>query len=112
MRPRVPMCVGIALALSEIPVPLFEQHQLEQRVHKRGGELEVQFLYWHTPRVLPVRYGGQLILARWGVTRAEKSVLPCTGWTWQTTVESGFWAEAGAEPVVIPASLAVEKGIW
>src|SRR5262245_49424512 len=106
------MCAGIALALSEIPVPLFEQYGLERRVHNRGGELEVQFLYWHAPRVLPVRHGDQMFLARWGVTRAERSELPCTGWTWQATVESGYWAEAGAEPVVIPATLGVEKGIW
>jgi hypothetical protein len=47
-----------------------------------------------------------------GVSRRDRSALPCTGWTWQATVESGYWAEAGAEPVVIPGTLGVEKGIW
>src|SRR5262245_36009361 len=106
------MCVGIALALSEIPVTVFEERQLEKRVHDRGGEPEVQFLYWHAERVLPVRHAGRLILAQWGMRRGVRSALPVTGWTWQATVESGYWVEAGAEPVVIPATLGLEKGIW
>jgi hypothetical protein len=59
-----------------------------------------------------VRHAGRLILARWGVSRRERSALPPTGWTWLSTVESGFWAEAGAEPVIIPATLGLEKGVW
>ncbi len=106
------MCVGIALALSDLPVPFFEEHGLKSRVHDRGGELEVQFHSWQQPRVLPVRHEGKLVLARWGVSRGERSPLPPTGWTWRATVASGYWAEAGAEPVIIPASLGLEGGVW
>src|SRR5262245_35634612 len=106
------MCVGIALALSQIPLEFYERHQLERRLYYSGGELEVQFLHGDAPRVLPVRHEGQLILARWGAGRGEGSALPPTGWTWQATMESGYWGEAGAVPVVIPAKLGLEKGTW
>src|SRR5262245_48303120 len=106
------MCSGIALPLSEIPAALIEQHKLAERVHVRGGEAECRFLYWVSPRLLPVRHQGRLTLASWGLPRGAKSALPLTGWTWQATVESGFWAQAGAEPVVIPATFSVERGIW
>ncbi len=53
-----------------------------------------------------------MILARRDAWRGETPPLPPTGWTWRETVESVYWAEAGAEPVVIPASLGLEGGVW
>jgi hypothetical protein len=38
--------------------------------------------------------------------------LPCTAWTQVDTVEKGGWGEGGVEPVVIPASMGLDKGIW
>jgi hypothetical protein len=106
------MCTGISLAISEVPVALFVENDLHSRWIERGGVAEVRFLYQDEPRVLPVWYEGQLRLVRWGVRRNESRRLPCTGWTWQATVEAGRWAETDAEPVVIPASFGLERGIW
>jgi hypothetical protein len=72
----------------------------------------VRFLFRAAERLLPVWLDGQLRLARWGSRRGETAVLPLTGWTWQETVTSGWWAAAGAEPVDVPATMAVEGGIW
>jgi hypothetical protein len=51
-------------------------------------------------------------MVRWGNRRGESRALPCTGWTWQATVEEGRWAERGPELVVVPAALAVDNGLW
>ena len=64
------------------------------------------------PRLLPVWHEGQLRLVRWGTRRDESQILPPTGWTWQASVESGGWGAAELHPVVIPATLAIENGIW
>ena len=106
------MCSGIALALSELPAGFVEQHGLQGRVHERGGEPEVRFLFRAAERLLPVWLCGQLRLARWGCRRGDKTALPLTGWAWQETVDNGWWGLVGAEPVDVPATMAVENGIW
>src|SRR5947209_19998694 len=106
------MCAGIALALSELPLELIERYGLADREHDRGGEQEVRFLYRHPRPCLPVWRQGQLEILRWGARRGEGKELPCTGWTWQSTVEAGEWAKWQAEPVDVPATLALENGIW
>ena len=106
------MCAGIALALSELPPELLERHNLGERQFKRGGEPEVRFLYRHPRPCLPVWRQGQLEILRWGARRGDSKELPCTGWTWQSTVEAGEWAKWEAEPVDVPATLALENGIW
>jgi hypothetical protein len=35
-----------------------------------------------------------------------------TGWTWLETIEGGGWRGSGAVPVDIPATFAVERGVW
>ena len=106
------MCAGIALAYSELPLDLIERHRLEPRVHDRGGEREVRFLYRDSHRYLPVWHEGQLQIVRWGCRRGDSKVLPCTGWTWQATVEEGRWSTWEAEPIEIPATMGLENGIW
>ncbi len=106
------MCVGIALLSSELPLELMERHRLEQRLHERGGEREVRFLYRQAERRLPVWHEGLLKIVRWGSRRTESRRLPPTGWTWQATVEAGGWAPFAAEPVDIPANFALENGVW
>ena len=62
---------GIALAYSALPLELLEQDDLRRRLHERGGEREVQFLFRdHTP-VLPAWHQGQLLLVTWGNRRRE-----------------------------------------
>jgi hypothetical protein len=103
---------GVALALSELPTELIEAHGLSRRVYDRGGEPEVQFLHRDRERLLPVWLDGRLQVVRWGNRRGESRALPCTGWTWQATVEEGKWADLGAELVVIPATMGVDRGVW
>jgi len=106
------MCAGIALALSELPLELVERHGLLKRLHRRGGEEEARFLYRHPEPCLPVWRQGQLEVVRWGARRGDTKVLPCTGWTWQATVEAGEWNQWAAEAVDVPATLALENGVW
>jgi hypothetical protein len=106
------MCTGIALAYSELPLELVERHGLGRRVHDRGGEKEVRFLFRDRDRCIPVWWEGQLHIVRWGCRRGESQFLPCTGWTWQESVEEGRWAAWEAEPVDIPATLGYEGGVW
>jgi hypothetical protein len=106
------MCTGVALVRGEIPSDLFEEFDLRERVHERGGgEPEVRFLWRHPAPLLPVIVGGQLRLVRWGC-RERRGRLPPTGWTWQATVEAGGWNALDAEPVDIPANFGLEKGVW
>src|ERR1051326_5087877 len=103
---------GIALALSEIPRELFEAHGLKERLHERGGEPEVRFLWRHRPCLLPVWHEGRLIVVRWGCRRGESKSLPLTGWARQETLEAGGWAPFASEPVDIPATFGFDRGIW
>ena len=106
------MLSGVALTLSELPVELVERHGLRRRIHDRGGEPELRFLLADAERVLPVWFDGRLRLARWGNRRGQSRALPCTAWTWQATLEAGGWAALGAEPVVIPTTFCVDRGVW
>lgn len=106
------MTIGIALAWSELPLELIERYGLERRVHERGGEREVRFLYADRDPCLPVWHEGRLEIVYWGNGRRRSRFLPRTGWTWQTTVEAGGWSQWQAVPVIIPASMGLEKGVW
>ncbi len=106
------MCVGIALAWSELPTELIGQHGLERRVHERGGEREVRFYFRDRSPRLPIWRDGQLGLARWGNGRGESRFLPRTGWTWLSTVQEGYWRELGPIAVDIPATIGLERGVW
>ena len=103
---------GIALALSELPTAVLDAQDLHRRVHDRGGEAEVRFLWRHRPCVLPVWHEGQLVIARWGCRRGESKVLPVTGWAWTATLEAGGFALWEPEPVEIPATFGLDRGIW
>lgn len=102
----------MALALSEVPLELIEQHRLQRRIYARGGEQEVQFLLRDRERLLPVWLDGQLQIVRWGNRRGQSRVLPCTAWTWKATLEQGGWGECLVQPVVIPARMGLDRGVW
>jgi hypothetical protein len=102
------MFAGVALAASELPVALIERH----RVHERGGEPEVRFLLHDRQRVLPVWLDGRLQVVRWGNRRGQSRRLPCTAWTRLETVEAGGWGDREPIPVVIPATMGVDRGVW
>ncbi len=106
------MCVGIALAWSELPTELIGRYGLERRAHDRGGEREVQFLYRDRVPKIPIWRDGRLQVVRWGNGRGQSRFLPRTGWTWQETIDEGGWQGANAIMVDIPATLALERGVW
>lgn len=106
------MCVGIALAWSELPRELITRHGLWLRLHERGGEPEVRFLYRDRSPRLPVWRDGRLQVVRWGNGRGQSRFLPRTGWTWEETVKEGGWAGVGGVLVDIPATLGLERGVW
>ena len=60
------MCIGIALAWSELPKELVGRHGLHRRVHERGGEPEVRFYFNDRVPRLPIWRDGRLQIARWG----------------------------------------------
>lgn len=106
------MCVGLALGYSELPLMLIERHDLQGRLHDRGGEKEVRFLWQALPTILPVWHCGQLKVVRWGNRDRREPKLPPTGWTWEETVESGWWSQLAPEEVVVPASFGYANGVW
>ncbi len=103
------MLTGIALAKSALPLELIEAQGLPRRVCVRGGKPEVQFLFEDKDRLLPVWLGGRLRLLHWRARRGESRSLSLTGWARRTSVEAGAWA--GAEAVVIPATLGLDQGM-
>ena len=38
--------------------------------------------------------------------------MPCTSWTWLSSVEEGCWANWHGESIDIPATMGVENGVW
>ena len=93
---------GLALAWSDVPLALIEQHNLQRLIHERGGERELRFLRRCHQPLLPVWHNGQLEIMRWGRRGG--------GLTWQRTVEDGVWV--GAELVEIRATAGLDGGIW
>ena len=106
------MCMGIALAWSELPTELIERHGLERRVHERGGEREIRFLYRDRQPRLPVWRDGQILIVRWGNGRGQSRFLPRTGWTWLSTIQEGYWRSLNPIAVDIPGTLGLDRGVW
>ena len=106
------MCVGVALAHSELPLLLIERGGLDERLHDRGGEKEVRFYWRASPALLPVWCHGRLQIVRWGNKDRAERKLPPTGWTWQETIEEGRWSALAPEPVIIPATFGLMHGVW
>jgi hypothetical protein len=106
------MCTSIALTISELPLSLIEEAELEKRIYDRGGEKEVRFYWEAIPTVLPVWWNGGLHIVPWGNKDRNECKLPATGWTWLETIEEGKWSSLAPEPVVIPATYGFADGVW
>jgi hypothetical protein len=107
------VCLGIALAGSDVPTELIGRFGLARHEFKRGDRPEYRFFYSDRRPRLPIMRDGQLSWARWGNGRGQSRKLPRTGWTWQTTIEDGWWKGTDAEQVSIPATFAFDgRGVW
>lgn len=107
------MCRGISILRNRIRQELFEQYALERLVHRRGDCEELWFDFADRVQtvLLPIIHDGQLVIREWG-NRSGKGKLPKTGWCQQESLAAGKWRWLSPEPVEIPASFGLEKGIW
>ena len=96
---RSGVCLGIALAGSELPTDLIGRHGLARRLHLRGERPEYRFYYRDRVPRLPIWRDGRLQVVRWGNGRGQSRRLPRTGWTWLSTIREGGWRGTGAIPV-------------
>jgi len=55
---------------------------------------------------------GQLQIVGWGNLRGQSPALSYTVWTQLATLEGGGWGDREPMPVVVPATLGVDRGIW
>jgi hypothetical protein len=103
------MCNAIAITPSELPAELVRR--LADRVHTREGREEIQFHWWQTPTILPVRREGKLELVPWG-SKSRRGPLPYGGWVSRDHIAAGTLTAACPEEVVIPANLGFQNGVW
>jgi hypothetical protein len=107
------VCLGIALAGSDVPTDLVGRCGLGSIEHVRGGRPEYRFFYRASRPRLPIWRGGRMQVVRWGNGNGRSRLLPRTGWTWLKTVQEGGWDHARAELVEIPATYGFERrGVW
>jgi hypothetical protein len=103
---------GIALPLYDLPAVLLDAPEVKARLHRREGREEVQFHWWHQPPLLPVRLYGGIRLVRWGSKLRRGTRLPIGGWVSEDQLSAGVFAASDPEPVVIPAALGHDAGMW
>jgi hypothetical protein len=103
------MCTAIAIVASELPLAL--RRGLTDRVYVREGREEVQFHWWKEPALLPVQWGGNLRLVRWG-SHARRSSLPYGGWIAREQLEAGIFGHTLCEEGIIPANMGRHRGTW
>lgn len=99
-----------------ISAELYEKYRLEGRVTRRSAEAEEEITFDFADREndprLPVIVAGRMYICLWGNRGDKTSKLPKTGWCRQESLEAGKWRWLDPEPVVIPATFGLEKGIW
>ena len=108
------MCLGVAMAASDVPTEMVGRCGLARRLHLRGGRREeYRFFYRGRRPRLPVIRDGQLFFPRWGNGRGQSRMLPRTGWTWLETIRAGGWRRFGAIPVDVPCRYGFDgRGVW
>lgn len=109
------MCKGISINKARIRQELYEEYELQRKLHQRTREAQEELHFMYTdPGVvlLPVEQDGQLVIMEWGNRQNKESKLPKTGWCRQESIEAGKWRWLRPEPCVIPADFGLEKGVW
>jgi hypothetical protein len=106
------MCSGIVLPDREATDEIVARYRLDSRRVSREGHVEFRFLYREPLPQLPVIHEGRLLIVSWGNRDDKASRLPRTGWCRSDSLAEGQWGWLHPEPVVIPACLGWEKGVW
>ena len=103
----------MAIPWDDLPTWMLALPAVRRRRYRReSARPEARFLIRDHDRLIPVLLHGQLRLLPWGARRGDRSGLPCSGWTWRSTIESGWWAPLAPEEALIPATFALEGGVW
>ncbi|MEK7218361.1 MAG: hypothetical protein AAB728_02755, partial [Patescibacteria group bacterium] len=105
------MCGGITVHWRSIPQELAQQYGLLP-VSVGSEERVLRFHFRDPVPRLPALFRGKLGLYAWGNRDNKESRLPKTGWAKAESVDAGKWNWLHPEPVEIPASRGVEKGVW
>jgi hypothetical protein len=102
---------GISVSWRLLPVELIQQHKLQDRRIERGdgSDPEYRFLYRDRKSLLPVWYGGELRIVNWG---KPKPPLPWCRVIPHEDLHAGLFQNLDTEPVEIPATFGLDRGIW
>lgn len=104
---------GVSLTWRLLPDALIQQFGLQDKIVSRapGADREIQFLYRCRYPVLPVWYGEELRVFRWGHP-GRNSPLPRRPTITHEALQEGQFRELEPEPIEIPASMGFDLGIW
>ena len=102
---------GISLSWRLLPTTIIEQHNLQDRMIRReeDSDPEYRFLYRDRKSVLPVWYRGELRVFSWGKPRPP---LPRCRAIAHEELHAGELRELHPEPVEIPATFGIDRGVW
>ena len=103
------MCVAVAVARTEFPDHVFQDHL--QRIAEREGVVELRFSFRDPLPKLPVEHDGQFCVYEWG-NRSGEGKLPQSGWCRSESLAAGKWRWLSPEEVIIRANFGLEKGRW
>lgn len=107
------MCTGITVSRHAVPDELIKQYNLEERFMQRSEHAgkEILFMQRHRHPLLPVHYQGQTRIMPWGNRR--RNVKVPLAWSCElSAIESGSWSHFSPEPVEVPATFGLERGVW
>jgi hypothetical protein len=98
------------IAVREFAVDAVDEARLRQRTRTREGQPEIYFLLSDAERLLPVCLAARNHIVLWGARRGQG--LPQTSWVQIDSLEAGRWDALEPAEAVIPASRALDNGIW
>lgn len=78
----------------------------------KNSDREIRFLSHETPTLIPAWIGGEFDVYPWGNRNRTDPYLPVTNMCQREVLEAGRWASLNPEPVVISATLGLERGRW
>lgn len=104
---------GISLSWRLLPQAVIDEYRLHDRIITRGkgSDPEIRFVYRCRQPVLPVWYGGELRIFKWGHP-GRGSPLPRSAVIGHESLHDGELRELEPETIDIPATFGWDRGIW